>query len=181
MRRREFITFLGGLTAWPITGRAQQAAKVARIGYLAGDLAGSPQLPEAFRQGLRDLGYVVGRNLVIEQETPRASAIGSPLLRSNWLRSRLMSSRRQAHSRLWPPSKRPGPSPLSSLPVAIRRRAGSSPALRGRAAISRGCPSSRRSLSASVSNCSSRPFRGSVGSLSSGRQVPTPNARKETC
>jgi putative ABC transport system substrate-binding protein len=67
MRRRQFITFLGGLAATlPVTARAQQAANIARIGYLAGDLAPSPQLPEAFRQGLRDLGYVVGRNLVIE-------------------------------------------------------------------------------------------------------------------
>ena len=68
MRRREFITFLGGLAAaWPITGRAQQAAKVARIGYLVGaSLSLSPHLHEAFRQGLRDLGYVEGRNVVIE-------------------------------------------------------------------------------------------------------------------
>src|SRR5438477_2963403 len=67
MRRREFITFLGGLAAaWPITARAQQAAKVARIGYLASDLASSPHQHEAFRQGLRDLAYVEGRNVVIE-------------------------------------------------------------------------------------------------------------------
>ena len=67
MRRREFITFLGGLAAaWPITGRAQQAAKVARIGYLSTNLASSPHHHEAFRQGLRDLGYVEGRNVVIE-------------------------------------------------------------------------------------------------------------------
>jgi putative tryptophan/tyrosine transport system substrate-binding protein len=46
--------------------RAQQVAKVTRIGYLAGYLAGSPHLAEAFRQGLRDLGYVEGSNLVIE-------------------------------------------------------------------------------------------------------------------
>ena len=60
MRRREFITFLGGLAAaWPITGRAQHTAKVARIGYLSTNLASSPHQHEAFRQGLRDLGYVV--------------------------------------------------------------------------------------------------------------------------
>jgi putative tryptophan/tyrosine transport system substrate-binding protein len=54
------------LLAAPLTAAAQQAAKVARIGYLSPGLATSPLLREAFRQGLRDLGYVEGRNLVIE-------------------------------------------------------------------------------------------------------------------
>ena len=56
---------LGGLFS-PVAPEAQQAAKIARIGYLPLNLAGGPDLHEAFRQGLRDLGYVEGRNLVIE-------------------------------------------------------------------------------------------------------------------
>jgi putative ABC transport system substrate-binding protein len=56
----------GGLLAAPLAARAQQPAKVARIGYLATNLAGNPHGREAFRQGLRDLGYVEGRNVVIE-------------------------------------------------------------------------------------------------------------------
>jgi len=56
---------LGGLFS-PLAVRAQQAAKVPRIGYLAGDRAASPHLIEAFRQGLRDLGYVEGSNVLIE-------------------------------------------------------------------------------------------------------------------
>jgi putative ABC transport system substrate-binding protein len=65
--RRAFIgTVAGGLLAAPLAAEAQQAAKIARIGYLAGSLAGNPHLPEAFRQGLRDLGYVEGRTVVIE-------------------------------------------------------------------------------------------------------------------
>src|SRR6266446_5467880 len=48
----------------PLGVEAQQAANIARIGMLAD--ATSPHLREAFRQGLRDLGYVEGRNLVIE-------------------------------------------------------------------------------------------------------------------
>ena len=55
-----------GLVAAPFAAEAQQTAKIARIGYLAASLAGYPQMPEAFRQGLRDLGYVEGRNVVIE-------------------------------------------------------------------------------------------------------------------
>ncbi len=56
---------LGGLFSSSAAG-AQQAAKVARIGFLTLDLAPNPHLPEAFRQGLRDLGYVEGRNVEIE-------------------------------------------------------------------------------------------------------------------
>jgi putative tryptophan/tyrosine transport system substrate-binding protein len=56
---------LGGLFS-PVAAEAQQATKVARIGYLATNLAGNPHGREAVRQGLRDLGYVEGRNVVIE-------------------------------------------------------------------------------------------------------------------
>jgi putative ABC transport system substrate-binding protein len=51
----------------PLAAEAQQADKIARIGYLSLNLAASdPRIREAFRQGLRDLGYVEGRNLLIE-------------------------------------------------------------------------------------------------------------------
>jgi putative ABC transport system substrate-binding protein len=64
MRRREFMTLLGGAVAWPLAARAQQPAKVARIGFLSFGPAGNRV--EALRAGLRDLGYVEGKNLVIE-------------------------------------------------------------------------------------------------------------------
>jgi putative ABC transport system substrate-binding protein len=61
------ITLLLGGLFGPSSTEAQPAAKVARIGYLSVDLAAAPPpLREAFRQGLRDLGYVEGRNVVIE-------------------------------------------------------------------------------------------------------------------
>src|SRR2546427_2662903 len=67
MDRREFIgTVASGLLAAGFAAEAQPAAKVARIGYLAPNLAASPHTHEAFRQGLRDLGYIEGRNVVIE-------------------------------------------------------------------------------------------------------------------
>src|SRR4029077_21145769 len=53
------------LTLTPLAAEGQ-AAKIARIGYLAGNPAVNPHIAEAFRQGLRDLGYVEGRNVVIE-------------------------------------------------------------------------------------------------------------------
>ena len=65
MKRREFITLLGGAAAaWPLAGRAQQAPRAARLGYLAP--ASNPELQQALLGGLRDLGYVEGQNLAIE-------------------------------------------------------------------------------------------------------------------
>ena len=67
MDRRAFIsTLTGGLLAAPLAAEAQPAAKVARIGFLATSLAANPHLTDAFGQGLRDLGYVEGRTVVIE-------------------------------------------------------------------------------------------------------------------
>ena len=67
MDRRTFISSMTvGFLAAPLAAEAQQAAKVPRIGFLTGNLAASPQAREAFLQGLRDLGYVEGRNVVIE-------------------------------------------------------------------------------------------------------------------
>ena len=67
MKRRDFLTLVGGAAAWPLTAGAQQAAKVARIGYLGfGPASARTGWVEALRAGLRDLGYVEGRNIVIE-------------------------------------------------------------------------------------------------------------------
>ena len=68
MRRRELIVFAGtALFAWPLVARAQQQPKIARLGYLGfGTPAAAASRVEALRVGLRDLGYVEGKNLVIE-------------------------------------------------------------------------------------------------------------------
>ena len=67
MDRRTFIGVVAGsLLAAPLAAEGQQTAKVARIGFLFLNLAPNPHLKEAFRQGLRDLGYVEGHNVVIE-------------------------------------------------------------------------------------------------------------------
>jgi len=67
MDRRTFLATLGGSRlAAPLAAGAQPAAKIARIGYLAPNMAASPHLHESFLQGLRDLGYVEGRNVMIE-------------------------------------------------------------------------------------------------------------------
>ena len=65
MDRRAFIAMVGGsIVAGQVTAEAQQAAKISRIGYLGTNR--SPHFQEAFRQGLRDLGYVEGRNVAVE-------------------------------------------------------------------------------------------------------------------
>jgi putative ABC transport system substrate-binding protein len=65
--RRDFITLLGGAAAaWPMAAHAQHPERVPRIGYLSPTSAVARGRNEAFRQGLRELGYVEGKNIVIE-------------------------------------------------------------------------------------------------------------------
>jgi putative ABC transport system substrate-binding protein len=66
VQRRDFMLAAGAFVAAPLVAGAQQVAKVARVGYLSPNVADSPHLRDAFLQGLRELGYVEGRNLVIE-------------------------------------------------------------------------------------------------------------------
>jgi putative tryptophan/tyrosine transport system substrate-binding protein len=66
MKRREFITLISGAAAaWPIAARAQQAVSIARIGYLS--LLSSSSVDAALVEGLRDLGWIEGKNLSIER------------------------------------------------------------------------------------------------------------------
>jgi ABC-type uncharacterized transport system substrate-binding protein len=66
MKRREFITFIGGAAAaWPLAAHAQQAEPMRRIGVLAGQENHLPEF-EAFRKQLQDLAYVEGKNLTID-------------------------------------------------------------------------------------------------------------------
>jgi len=79
MRRREFITILGGAVAgWPLVARAQQPERIRRIGVLPGgrdtdDPRSQPNIA-AFLQALQQLGWIDGRNVKIEYRWPRADA-----------------------------------------------------------------------------------------------------------
>ncbi|MGH7390059.1 MAG: hypothetical protein ACREM3_11485 [Candidatus Rokuibacteriota bacterium] len=66
MNRRGFLTGLGALVTLPFAAEAQPTRKAPRIGFLsATPPSGSPAL-EAFRQGLRELGYVEGQNITVD-------------------------------------------------------------------------------------------------------------------
>jgi ABC-type uncharacterized transport system substrate-binding protein len=69
VRRREFITLLGGAAAWPLAARAQQVERMRRIGALVSSSADDPlsqTVIGAFSQGLQEFGWILGRNIRIE-------------------------------------------------------------------------------------------------------------------
>ena len=89
IRRREFMTLLGGVAAWPVAARAQQAGKIWRIGLLE-NVPSSQNAAnlDALRNGLRALGYIEGQNLGIDYRSAdgrneRFSELAGELVRRN--------------------------------------------------------------------------------------------------
>ena len=66
MRRRQFITLLGGAATWPLAARAQQPSKVPQVGILSPATNETAATLTAFREGIRDLGYVEGKTIELD-------------------------------------------------------------------------------------------------------------------
>jgi hypothetical protein len=92
MRRREFVTFIGGAAvAWPLAARAQGAERVQRIGILMSFAASDPEAPirvAAFLQRLQELGWTDRRNVHIDYRFRTTTACrGTPRSWSAWRRT----------------------------------------------------------------------------------------------
>jgi ABC-type uncharacterized transport system substrate-binding protein len=85
LKRRDFVTLLGGAAAWPFAVRARDAKKIPRIGFLG--LAPEFSGVEALRAGLRDLGYVEGSSVIIEwrwaEKVDQLPELAAELVRMN--------------------------------------------------------------------------------------------------
>jgi putative tryptophan/tyrosine transport system substrate-binding protein len=80
LRRRDFITLLGGAATWPVAARAQQAGKLPKVGFLGTDATGWRPWTDAFIQRLRALGWIEGRTVLIEYRWDDGQSVSSPLV-----------------------------------------------------------------------------------------------------
>jgi len=129
MNRRAFVTGLGLVLTAPLAVEAQQPRKMSHIGVLA---AGSPTMYsaryEAFRRGLRELGYVEGRPSPSSTGMPRRSSSDCPTLLPSWSASTSTSFLRPRLRRRVRRSERRRPFPLSSGSMVIQSGPATSPA-----------------------------------------------------
>ena len=115
MRRREFITMIGGAAAaWPVVARAQQTA-VPVIGFLGlGSRAGSAQRVAGFLQGLRETGYVEGQQVAIEYRWSEGQFDRLPALAADLVRHQVT-----AIMTVGPPSVRAARAQTATIPIVF--------------------------------------------------------------
>src|SRR5262249_18389465 len=90
MNRRAVITLLGGAAAaWPLAARAQQPGKMPRVGYIRARTPRNDPFREDFVRGIRDLGYVEGRNIAYEFRHFGDDVESIPSLISDLLRAKV--------------------------------------------------------------------------------------------
>ena len=134
MNRRDLLAVVGGTALWPLAAQAQPASKVWRIGYLGfGTAAASADRVEALRAGLRALGYIEGKNLVIEfrwaETVEQLQEAAAELVRMNvdviFAISSTETERARQATNTIPTSSRRMPTPSGSdMSQACRGRAG---------------------------------------------------------
>ena len=134
MKRRTFITLLGGATAWPLAARAQPPAMPV-IGFLS---AASPDTNadrmRGFRQGLKDTGYVEGENVAIEYRWAEGQFDRLPALAAELVRRQVAVIAAVGNSAAVAARRQPRRSPSSSTSAITRSGLVLSLALPGRAA-----------------------------------------------
>src|SRR5262245_58132142 len=84
--RREFILALGGAAAWPLAARAQQPAKVPRVGILSPAASETAATLTAFREEIRDLGYIDGQTIALDFRLSKGIMDALPALAAELVR-----------------------------------------------------------------------------------------------